>query len=233
MPLTLKDLRLICWAAFAAVSCFVAGGCDQRDEITRYTVLKPEVVDPTLVAGTRPAATLVESRTLGLIVPVGETGWFFKLTGEAAAVEAQNEAFLQFVTSLKFSAGAAGKPEWTLPEGWKEQPGAGMRYATIQVPGDAKPLDLSVIPLPRSGDTQKYVLDNINRWRGQLNLKPITADELSTTTKTLKIGEHEATLVSLLGSGSGGMGAAPLAPFASGQLPPDHPPIGGSKSPSP
>jgi len=167
-------------------------------------------------------------------VPVGDTGWFFKLTGEKAAVEPQHEAFLQFITSIKFSG---GKPTWTLPPDWKQLPGSSMRFATIQIAADGKPLELSVIPLPQAGgdttksDTAKYVLDNVNRWRNQLNLKPITADELSTTTKSLKIDGHDATLVSLVGTGSGGMsGAAPFAPFAGGALPPDHPPIGKATS---
>jgi len=102
-----------------------------------------------------------------------------------------------------------------------------MRFATIQIAADGKPLELSVIPLPKAGaETEKYVLDNVNRWRNQLNLKPITADELATTTKTLNIDGHESTLVSLVGTGSGGMTGAPFAPFAGGSLPPDHPPIG-------
>jgi hypothetical protein len=207
------------------------GGCGQRDEIAKYTTLKPEIVDPTLQA--RPAsasATSSEQQTLGLIVSVGDVGWFFKLTGDVKGVEPQHEAFLQFATSIKFSAGGEPKPTWTLPEGWKELPGREMRFATIQIAADGKPLELSVIPLPKSGaDDQKYVLDNVNRWRQQLNLKPVAAGELSSTTKTLSIDGREATLVSLVGTGSGGMGGAPFAPFAGGVLPPDHPPIGGNQ----
>ena len=70
----------------------------------------------------------------------------------------------------------------------------------------------------------------MNRWRQQLNLKPVAADELAATAKTLTIDGHEATLVSLVGTGSGGMGGAPFAPFAGGALPPDHPPIGNDKT---
>lgn len=206
-------------------------GCGQHDEIARYTVPKPELVDPTLVASTTAKATpTTEQQTLGLIVPVGQMGWFFKLTGDVAAVAAQDEAFLQFVNSLKFSDGLDAKPSWSLPAGWKEMPGREMRFATIQIAADGKPLELSVIPLPFNGsDTSKYVLDNVNRWRGQLNLQPIAADELAGATKALKIGDHEATLVSLVGMGSGGMGGAPFAPFAGGKsLPPDHPPLTGA-----
>jgi len=229
MLLRFKGLK-----AFVAVlmcGCLVCfAGCGQHDQIARYTVAKPELVDPTLVVKTKtPAAVTTEQQTLGLIVPAGETGWFFKLTGDKEAVESQHEAFLQFITSIKFSAGSDAKPFWTLPEHWKDVPAGGMRFATIQIAADGKPLELSVIPLPKSGgDGQKYVLDNVNRWRGQLNLKPITTDELPSTTKTLQVDGHEATLVSLVGKGSGGMSGAP---FAGGSpLPPDHPPIRSSKA---
>ena len=71
-----------------------------------------------------------------------------------------------------------------------------------------------MIPLPKSeADTQKFVLDNINRWRGQVGLQPIAASELASTTESFKVGEYEATFVSLVGTGPGGM-SAPFAPFA-------------------
>ncbi|HMC10586.1 MAG TPA: hypothetical protein VKH44_04825, partial [Pirellulaceae bacterium] len=186
-------------------------GCGQRDEIARYSVRKPELVDPTLVSkSSAPAAAATEQQTLGLIVSVGDMGWFFKLTGALPAVQPQHEAFLEFIQTIKFSAAPDAKPSWTLPAGWKELPGREMRFATIQIAADGSPIELSVIPLPNtSRDTQKYVLDNVNRWRQQLRLQPIAASELTSTTKTLKVDGHEATLVSLVGTGSGQMGGAP------------------------
>jgi hypothetical protein len=216
-------------------SLLAAPGCGQREQITSYTVRKPELVDPTLVARTTtPAAAAADNQTLGLIVPVGDMGWFFKVTGDARAVETQHEAFLEFIQSIKFSPLPDAKPSWTLPSGWKEQPGREMRFATIQIAAEAgPPLELSVIPLPNtSKDTQKYVLDNVNRWRQQLRLPPIGAGGLGSSTKTLKVDGHEATLVSLVGKGSGQMSGTPFAPFASGSgfLPADHPPVAATKS---
>jgi hypothetical protein len=223
-----RHLRVAVGWPWLVIALFMAGGCGQRDEITRYEVLKPEVVDPTLAARPASAASpATKQQTLGLIVLIEDVGWFFKLTGDAAAVAPQHENFLRFTTSIEFAGGAAPKPTWTLPEGWRELPGREMRFATIQIEADGKPLELSVIPLPViGGDEQKYVLDNINRWRQQLQLGPVSADELPATTKKLTVGGREATLVSLVGTGGRGMGGAPFAPFAGGTLPPDHPPIG-------
>lgn len=202
---------LLCSCALLALA-----GCGQRDEIARYTVPKPELVDPTLVTAPGKSAEAAAQQTLAAILIAGDMGWFFKVTGQPQAVEPERERFLSLVKSVKFSAGSDPKPSWTLPEGWKEQPGSGMRFATIQIAADGKPLELTVIPLPKTeADTQKFVLDNINRWRGQVGLQPIAAGELASTTEAFKVGEYEATFVSLVGTGSGGM-SAPFAPFAGG-----------------
>jgi hypothetical protein len=228
----LKNIVRACLLAAAGP----LAGCDQHDEITSYIVRKPELVDPTLVARTAQARSASEgagsgvattqNQTLGLIIPAGDQAWFFKLTGDVKTVKPQHEAFLDFVQSIKFPP-AGGSPTWTLPDGWKQLPGSQFRYATIQLPAAAgeKPLEISVSSA--GGD----MLANVNRWRQQLSLPPIKADELSSTTKTLKIDGRDATLVSFVGKGTGQMsGGAPFAPFAGGALPPDHPPIDGKKS---
>jgi hypothetical protein len=143
MSLMIKDLRLIA-AVVALAGLSAVAGCGgrstrsalarlgaPREQITSYKVRKPELVDPTLVARPSPpaAAAATEQQTLGLIVPVGDMGWFFKLTGDMKSVEPQHEAFLQFVMSIKFSPPPNSKPTWTLPPGWKEQPGREIRRA--------------------------------------------------------------------------------------------------------
>jgi hypothetical protein len=204
------------------LALLAATGCSQRDEIASYEVLKPEVVDPTLVA--RPAATPgAKQQTIGLIVPAGETSWFFKLTGPQADVEPLEDDFLELAKTVKLSGGPDATPSWTLPDGWQQLPGSQFRYATIRVPAATaadKPQEISVSQA--GGD----VLANVNRWRGQLSLQPVSEAELGSTTKKMTIDGREATYVSFVGTGSGGMGGAPFAPFASGALPEGHPPIG-------
>ncbi len=203
-------------------------GCTQQEEITSYKVKKPELVDPKSAAvANAPAAPATDQQTLGLIVPVGDKSWFFKLTGEATAVAPLESAFTFFAGNIKIENDKG--PTWTLPSAWKELPGNGFRFATIQIPAaDGKPLEISVSEA--GGD----LLANVNRWRQQLRLPAIAADELTTSSKTIKIGEHEATFVSLVGKGSGQMGGAPFATFAGGggaALPADHPPLDPKSAP--
>ena len=58
---------------------------------------------------------------------------------------------------------------WTLPKGWTENKGSGMRYATLQpsVPGKT---EVSIVML--SG-TVGGELANVNRWRGQIGLSAV------------------------------------------------------------
>ena len=67
------------------------------------------------------------------------------------------------------SAPASRRLRWSLPKGWRELPGSGMRAATLLPPGGGK-LEGTVIALP--GDVGGE-LANVNRWRGQLGLPSI------------------------------------------------------------
>jgi len=59
---------------------------------------------------------------------------------------------------------------WGLPEGWTQQPGDDIRFATLTDARTDPPLTVTVTKLPaRAGD----LLANVNRWRGQLGLDPI------------------------------------------------------------
>src|SRR5207237_6087258 len=101
------------------------------------------------------------------------------------------------------------------------------RYATIRLPqtaADGKPLDITVNTA--GGD----VLANINRWRGQLNLKPITMAELSQSAETFRVGEYDCTFVRLIGTSGGGMSGAP---FAGGPPVATTPRVVGQESKSP
>lgn len=58
---------------------------------------------------------------------------------------------------------------WTLPSGWKELPGNGIRLATFTPPGRLK-TEATVVALPGESGGE---LANVNRWRGQISLPPV------------------------------------------------------------
>ena len=112
-----------------------------------------------------------------------------------------------------------------------------MRAATLLIPGGAKPLELSVTPLPWSG-AHDELLNNVNRWRGQMQLSATDSHGLVDCTREIKVGDAAMTIVDLRGRLQAGGVMAPFAQnaaIAAGEvaaaigettvMPPDHPPI--------
>jgi hypothetical protein len=75
-----------------------------------------------------------------------------------------------------------GGLSWTLPKGWTESRAGGMRYATL-VPGTPGKLDVSVVVLPGPAGGE---VANVNRWRGQIGLKPVDEAELAKGRRELR-----------------------------------------------
>ncbi len=203
------------WLAFAPV--VLLAGCNKSEQIERYTVDKPPPIEsphgrlPDVAEQPTGEPT---DRMLAAIVPHESQGWFFKLTGPKDPVAAQAETFTTFLKSVHFSD--QGKPEWTLPEGWQQRPGADIRYATLVIRSEEKPLEVSVTALPMPpGDDEHYALMNINRWRRQMKLPPIGPAALAGESKKIELEGATATMVDLVGWAAGGsMGRGPFFPGA-------------------
>ena len=147
---------------------------------------------------------------LAAIVEHGDRGWFFKLTRPVAAVGAHVDAFKKFAESIHFE----GDEPRTPPEDWQAQGPSGMRHETFQIPADGKPLELAISSLPKPAEGTDFLLSNVNRWRGQLGLAPVAAEQLDEQTNRLKLSDGGvATLVVLVGKlqSGGPMGPPPSA----------------------
>ena len=91
--------------------------------------------------------------------------------------------------------------EWKLPAGWQEVPPGEMRLASFHVPGnDGKQADVSVIPLPGLAGRD---LDNVNRWRGQVGLPPVSEEEMAKLAQPVQIGAQTAQLYDQAGQAPG------------------------------
>lgn len=214
-------------------------GCKKPAEITRYQVPKEKAVvtappdtgsadtgspnntDANSPGEAQPAASKKpgQDRMLAAIVPRGERAWFFKLAGDADAVGKQAEEFDAVLKSVKFPESAGGDPEWKLPEGWKQLPGSQFRFATLLAPAEdgAKPLELTVTTLPwDSANEQGAILSNVNRWRGQVSLADLTADELDKNIREENLPAGKAIFVDLKGTLKEGGMRPPFAPRPNG-----------------
>ncbi len=75
-----------------------------------------------------------------------------------------------------------GSLKWSLPKGWSELPGEGMRFATFKPPHAGK-LEATVVVLPGPAGGE---LANVNRWRGQIALPALDEVGLAKSRTTIK-----------------------------------------------
>ncbi len=66
---------------------------------------------------------------------------------------------------------------WELPDSWIPSTGHSMRLASFDIPFSDGVGDLSIVSL---GGASGGLLANVNRWRGQVNLSPISESEILT-----------------------------------------------------
>ncbi len=96
------------------------------------------------------------------------------------------------------------KIDFTVPEGWEPNPGgSAMRTASFQVVQDGQKCDISVISLTGKAGG---LLANVNRWRRQIGLKPVSQSELDEVTQELQLAGRSATYVDLKPSNQGSDG---------------------------
>lgn len=215
--------RQIVWLPAGALLAITLGlGCRPADEIRTYRIAKPTGESPP--AASQPAAEPRErsgeptDRMFGGIVPGADQAWFFKAIGSRSTLDPASETITAFMKSIRLDE---GKPTWETPDGWTEEAGSQMRLATLKIPGpdDAEPVELSVIGLGLSGDWDKQVLDNVNRWLGQLGRDPVDAAGLDDVVTPLDEVAEGAVLLDQNGWFNGG-GMAPFAGSAAPSKPP-------------
>lgn len=196
-------------AYLLALSLATILGC-QKDEISHYQVPRLEIPPQEKQAGAP-----VPLRMLTAIFPQKDRTWFFKLTGPPEEVEKHKGEFEHFIQSVRFTKKGDPPVTWTVPEGWHREAGAGLRFASFRFGAVESPLELTVTPLGREGGS---LLDNVNRWRGQLSLKDIDEAQLIKLVQELDVDGAKAMVVDLTGIGSSK--ARMNAPFAKA-----HPPV--------
>ena len=166
----MRDLSL---SAFSLLVCLILGfGCRDQDKIVRYRVPKQK---STSTADTQEMLVAVTERN-------GEV-YFFKTVGPSDRMDQCRDAVKRFVKTIRFPASDNARPSWQLPDGWSERKGSGMRIATLLIDNTdntSQPLELAVSSLPQTNPNwNAYLTSNLNRWRGQLGLKPVAEKQAS------------------------------------------------------
>ena len=223
-------------------------GCGSSDEIRTYPIPKESTVvagasESQPAEGTEAKPAEATHRMMGAILPVGDQAWFFKVVGPISAMDAQADKIAEFFKTVNLKTGEQ-RPTWKAPEGWQEGGPSPMRAATITIPAEGDPLELTVTTFGGG------LLSNVNRWRGQLGLPPVDERGLAATLKETKAGDAMMYLFDERGQFASSM-TPPFAgggPFRGGArppmatpgpsaaeppaLPPGHPPVDGAAGPT-
>jgi hypothetical protein len=156
-------------------------------------------------------------RILAALVPHDGKVWFFKLQGPSHKIESQKQNFDAFLRSVRFtnggttgpvgppaSAGASssassgtGAPatgpaglSWSIPSDWTAQADRPMRLATFTAGPDAPQAEVVVTRFPANSGS---LLDNINCWRGQAGVEPIT-DATQQPRESINVDGHDGAV---------------------------------------
>jgi hypothetical protein len=99
------------------------------------------------------------------------------------------------------AAPAAGQPrlKYEAPPDWKELPASGFRVAAFQIGQGNEGAEVTVIPL---GGSAGDLLANVNRWRGQVKLEPITEQDLRGASRPIDVAGSPGLFFDILGSES-------------------------------
>jgi hypothetical protein len=148
---------------------------------------------------------------LAAVFPRGDEKWFFKLTGDPEVVGQHQEEFDHFLDSVRFTTKPDDPIVWQEPKGWVKGPKTQFSFASFRVgDGDAAP----ALTVTRAGGD---LLENVNRWRGQLGLDPLKQSGLADALKERKIGDATALVVDMTGVTAAKSAGKP--PFAGGMPP--------------
>lgn len=145
------------------------------------------------------------AKIITAMVHRSDASWFYKLSGDAALVDAQKPVFIKFLQSVQLKdapavsdepvAASGTKPNWIVPAQWKEIPAGQMQLAKFAVPerGAAKAeVSISTFPSDTGG-----TLANVNRWRKQIGLPEAGPDALASMVSPLDASNPDAVLVNL------------------------------------
>jgi hypothetical protein len=138
------------------------------------------------------------------------TAWFFKMAGDSDLVAKQKELFVAFLESFQFLKGdetpsqpvarprVSGEPQWDVPNGWKEGPAGQFLTAKFIIQGEGNAR--AEVNVSNSAGDGGGLAANVNRWRQQIGLDPLSPDEIVKSSKTMEVTKGIASVVEMRGT---------------------------------
>ena len=166
-----------------------------------------------LPSGADPAK---DGRIIAAMTSAGASTLFFKMRGNATLAESQKSDFIKWVAAICNAQGGNKVPQagnanamsplnsssnpqikWQTPSGWSEVPPSSMRYASFSAGQNSTKVDISIVTFPGEGGSDA---DNVNRWRQQIGLPPMTPAAIATQVEPLKTDSGAFSIVDMAGA---------------------------------
>jgi len=104
---------------------------------------------------------------------------------------------MTILPGMERSADGAGNLEWgDLPDTWENFAPSGIRIANFRIANDGGRAELTVLAVP--GDVGGD-LANVNRWRQQIGLSPLSAERLASETERIEVDGRDSLFVLMHG----------------------------------
>jgi hypothetical protein len=144
------------------------------------------------------------ARLIAITFERPQRSFYVKLLGPAQLASRSEAQFEKFLSSIRWTDNPDVPMEWTVPEGWQLVPTSnekiraigGERHALFHVGTKEEHLEVDITSFPGKGGD---AILNVNRWRSQVRLPPITAPELDGAIVKQKINDLPVTRVDLTG----------------------------------
>lgn len=160
-------------------------GCREQEQIRYYLAPKESVPEA-------PAR-----RMLAVMASHGQDVWFFKFDGRKKDVSEHEADFDAFVRTVRFQDREDAPLTWTNPPGWRRRTGPRPRFATLYTGPKSKRVEITITRLgPEAAD----VRPNLDRWRGQLGLGPLSDAEFGQLVNNSQVDGVKATRVDFVGA---------------------------------
>lgn len=168
------------WLLLASMAILVGlPACSRTLEVRSYETPKRERSEP-------PAARIVAAA-----IPHENQIWFIKALDTPERLEGTRADLQQIVRSIQFPS--PDLPKFTLPPTWSERPGGGMSRMVLQSNHISPPVSFAVTVLSKpEEDWEKYLRDNLNRWRDQLLLLPQKLGDLLSQVDQIELASSPA-----------------------------------------
>lgn len=141
-------------------------------------------------------------------IPKEERSTTVTLNPEQTASPTANSNSMQILPGMQKSADSAPAINYDVPAAWEASEPSGIRKANFTIPSDVGSAEVTVLTFP--GDVGG-TLANINRWRQQIGLEPVTSAGVKALSEPCEIAGHKGLYVRLEGDSQSIFGA--ILPF--------------------